>query len=113
MRRRKFIESLLAAGSAPAVWAQNAAPDLAIKRVLVMFKCHLDVGFVNTQANVVKRYFEEHFPHAIETAATARREGKDRFVWTTGSWLIYQYLEAADAPARKRMEEALAAGDIA
>ena len=78
-----------------------------------MFKCHLDVGFVDTQANIVRKYFEVYFPRAIETAAALRSNGKDRYVWTTGSWLIYQYLEKADAARRRRMEQALAAGDLA
>jgi len=40
------------------------------------------------------------------------RGGKERFVWTTGSWLIYEYLERADAQNRGRMEQAITNGDI-
>src|SRR5215471_3726323 len=102
MKRRNFVGNLLAmsalrsvvAGAASAFQtADDAAPDPAVKRVLVMFKCHLDVGFVDTQANIIRRYFEVHFPRAMETAAALRKEGRDRYIWTTGSWLIYQYLE--------------------
>jgi hypothetical protein len=50
---------------------------------------------------------------AIETAKTRREQGKDRFIWTTGSWLIYEYLEQASPEERKSMEQAIAAGDIA
>ena len=41
--------SLMAAGALRA-WqtAEPSAPDVEVKRVLVMFKCHLDVGFVDT-----------------------------------------------------------------
>ena len=122
MKRRTFVGNLLAAGSfgalapkgAPAAQAPDSpAPDPAVKRVLVMFKCHLDVGFVDTQANIIRQYFEVYFPRAIETAAAMRREGNDRYVWTTGSWLIYEYLEKSAAPERQRMEHAIRAGDIA
>jgi hypothetical protein len=121
MRRRNFVRNLLAAGALPklipgtalAAQATEApAPDPAVKRVLVMFKCHLDVGFVDTQANIIKKYFEVYFPRAIETAAAIRREGNDRYIWTTGSWLIYQYLERPMA-RRQQMEQAIAAGDLA
>ncbi len=121
MKRRNFIGNLLAAGAAgglipagaPAFQAaKSTLPDDAVKRVLVMFKCHLDVGFIDTQANVVRKYFDEYFPHAIRTAA-ALRAGNDHYVWTTGSWLIYQYLEKAGAAGRREMEKALGAGDIA
>src|SRR5689334_23954294 len=36
-----------------------------------------------------------------------------RYVWTTGSWLVYEYLEQATPEERTRMEKAVAAGDIA
>src|SRR5689334_24452348 len=36
-----------------------------------------------------------------------------RYVWTTGSWLLYEYLEQATSEERSRMEKAIAAGDIA
>ncbi len=114
MQRRYFIGNLLAAGGALAFQTpDSSAPDPTIKRVLFMSKCHLDVGFIDTQANVIKKYFDVYFPRAIETAAALRREGNDRYVWTTGSWLPYQYLEKAGSAQRQQMEQAIAAGDIA
>ncbi len=121
MKRRDFIKSALVTGGvlglSPRIFCAGAEKeppvDPSIKRVLVMFKCHFDAGFIDTQANVVSWYFDKYFPKAIETAATLRKEGNDRFVWTTGSWLLYQYLEKAAPPQRQRMEQALAAGDIA
>jgi Domain of unknown function (DUF5054) len=90
-----------------------ATPDPDVKRVLVMFKCHLDVGFIDTQTAVVRKYFDVYFPRAIEVAQTLRKSGEERYVWTTGSWLLYEYLEQARAAERKRMEQAIAAGEIA
>src|SRR5579863_5316176 len=122
MRRRNFVGNLLAAGAfgaftpdaAPAFQAsESPLPDRSVKRVLVMFKCHLDVGFIDTQANVVRKYFDVYFPHAMQIAAAMRSAGKDRYIWTTGSWLIYQYLEKAAGPQREQMEQAIRAGDIA
>ena len=89
------------------------APDPAVKRVLAMFKCHFDAGFIDTQANVVHRYFNEYFPHAIELTEKSRQPGANRYVWTTGSWLLYEYLEQASPADRARMEQAIARGDIA
>ena len=99
--------AMLAAGT------QTAAPDASVKRVLVMFKCHFDAGFIDTQYNVVHKYFDQFFPQAIETARAANAGGKRRYVWTTGSWLLYEYLEQASPADRKTMEEAIARGDIA
>ena len=41
-----------------------------------------------------------------------REGGKERYVWTTGAWLIDKYLETADEEAVKKLEEAIAQGDI-
>lgn len=121
MKRRTFVKSLAAAGSGllvpgslgRALYAAPVQPDPAVKRVLVMFKCHFDAGFIDTQANVVHRYFAEYFPHAIEIARAANAQGKRRYVWTTGSWLLFEYLEQASPDERKLMEQAIAQGDIA
>lgn len=93
--------------------APPAPPDPGVRRVLVMFKCHFDAGFIDTQANVVRRYFDRYFPEAIRIAEQQRQNGSDRYVWTTGSWLLYEYLEQASAADRQRMEQAIGAGDIA
>jgi hypothetical protein len=124
MKRREFVRVFGAAGTglllnANSPFALNAQqtqmpPDPAVKHVLVMFKCHFDAGFVDTQYNVVhKRYFEKFFPQAIETARVANQSGKRRYVWTTGSWLLFEYLEQASPEDRKAMEQAIARGDIA
>ncbi len=99
--------------AALAAGAQTVVPDLSVKRVLVMFKCHFDAGFIDTQYNVVHKYFNQYFPQAIEIARAANAQGKRRYVWTTGSWLLFEYLEQASAAERKTMEDAIARGDIA
>ncbi len=86
-------------------------PD--VKRVLVMFKCHFDAGFIDTQTAVVHRYFKEYFPRAVDLTGQLRDSGNQRYVWTTGSWLLYEYLEQATAEERARMEKAISMGDIA
>ena len=78
-----------------------------------MFKCHFDAGFADTQAAIVHRYFNEFFPQAMELASHLRDSGNLRYVWTTGSWLLYEYLEQASADERRRMEQAIQKGDIA
>jgi hypothetical protein len=120
MNRRRFVSNMIGTGCVAlsgrafaSAQTKTPKPDLSIKRVLVMFKCHLDVGFIDTQAAVIKKYFRQHFPHAIQIAKTLRQSGEERYVWTTGSWLLYEYLEQADTEERKRMEQAIVAGDIA
>jgi hypothetical protein len=120
MKRRDFVRSsVLTLGSAvlskslPALFAETPVPNPDVKRVLAMFKCHFDAGFIDTQAAVVHRYFSQFFPQAIAIAEQSRQPGNHRYVWTTGSWLLYEYLEQASPPDRRRMEQAIAQGDIA
>jgi hypothetical protein len=129
MKRREFVKSMSAAGAGMVLGARgpralraqamkpeirDVKPDDSVRRVLVMFKCHFDAGFIDTQYNVVYgRYFEKFFPEAIELAKAQNAGGKRRYVWTTGSWLVYEYLAWAPAGQRKAMEEAIARGDIA
>jgi hypothetical protein len=128
MKRRSFVQGALATGailgsargflrslaaqSVPAIRPQPRNPE-AIKRVLVVFKCHLDLGFIDTQANVIRKYFDVYYPEAMRVAAEVRSNGENQYVWTTGSWLLYQYLEQAKPAQRKQMEQAVTDGSIA
>lgn len=83
------------------------------EHIHLIFKTHLDLGFTDLAEKVVEHYFSHYIPKAIETARQLRREGPSkRFIWTTGSWLIYEYLEQASSSERVLMEEAIHAGDI-
>ena len=119
MQRRQFIKSVLVTGGAmacrPLVVQSTVAdsPPADVKRVLVMFKCHLDVGFTDTQAGVMRLYFDRYFPRAIQVADALRQAGEDHYVWTTGSWLLYEYLEQSSSEQRRRVEQAVAAGALA
>jgi hypothetical protein len=121
MKRRGFLKSVLATGGVVACgphvlhgrMVSDAPVDPAVKRVLVMFKCHFDLGFIDTQAAIIHTYFEKHFPEALRIAATMRQISDDRYVWTTGSWLLYEYLEQGTGEQRKLMEQAVSRGDIA
>ncbi len=118
MQRRTFLRmaalsGLLAGKSARLNALQSAAPqERNVRTVLIVTKCHLDVGFSLTQAQVMRRYFDVYFPAAMRIAAHMRQTGADRYIWTTGSWLVYEYLEQASPADRRTMEAAIAAGDI-
>ncbi len=85
-----------------------------IRRIHLVFKTHLDLGFTDLASNVVDDYMFRHIPKAIRTAEELRSGGlKERMVWTTGSWLIRHYLDNADRRDRGRLEAAIERGDIA
>ncbi len=84
-----------------------------VRRVHVVFKTHLDIGFTDLAEHTVDRYMHQFIPHAIETARLLReRGGKERLVWTTGAWLIDMYLKRAKGEALAQFLTALGQGDI-
>lgn len=92
----------------------SVQPDRTIRTVYVVSKCHLDVGFTDTERNVLLTYFDQYLPRAMDLAETLRNsQGEERYVWTIAAWMIYQYLEQASSSDRQRMENAILSGDIA
>ncbi len=115
INRRTFLQGAAAVGGALLLssTASFAAPAVPVKTIYAVFKCHLDIGFTDTQAGVFRKYFDQYIPQAIDTAATLRAAGgAERYVWTLGSWLMYQYLEQATAAQRTRAAQAVADGDL-
>ena len=84
------------------------------RQIHLIFKTHLDVGFTDLARVVVQNYFKKYIPAALRLARELRESASpQKFIWTTGSWLIYEYLEQATNTERKAMEEGILAGDIA
>jgi len=92
--------------------------DESITKIYVIFKTHLDIGFTDLAANVFPKYMNDYIPKAIKVGQTIRRqklrpsEPRNSFKWTTGSWLIYKYLEEADSAKRKALEQGIEDGYI-
>ncbi|MEI7731861.1 MAG: DUF5054 domain-containing protein [Verrucomicrobiota bacterium] len=118
MNRRNFLAKTCAASGLVAfhpnlLWGQEQSVDDGVEKVLVIFKTHLDLGFTDLASAVIKTYVEQFIPRVLSLREQIEREHQpDRYVWTTGSWLIYRYLEEASPENRRRMERAILAGDL-
>ena len=119
MHRRELLKGMTATAfgmclklGSHEVWAEE--PRQHVKTVYVIYKCHLDVGFTDTEQGVIRTYFEDYLPRAVDIAESLRQSpGEERYVWTVAAWLLYEYLEQASSEKRRRMEKAIADGDIA
>lgn len=80
--------------------------------VHVVFKTHLDLGFTDFASDVVGKYMNEYIPKAIVTARLMENDGNRKFIWTTGSWILSEYLEKTAPDKRKELESAINAGLI-
>ena len=84
-----------------------------MKKLLVIYKTHLDIGFTDFSANIVDLYLKKYIPNAINTAFSLNGNGKKQFNWQTGSWILNEYLNTAKGEELERAEDAVRKGYIA
>lgn len=84
-----------------------------IKKIHLIFKTHLDIGFTNSGDSVIKTYMNNFIPNTLNLTESLRQsKTNERYRWTTGSWLISEFLNSQDSGMKKRMENAIKNGDI-
>lgn len=83
-----------------------------MKKVIVVSKTHLDLGFTDFAKNIKDKYINEFIPSAIDLANKVNSEKKN-FVWTTGSWILKEALEHSNEEDKQKLIKALKNGNIA
>ena len=81
-----------------------------IKKVYVVYKTHLDIGFTDMGKTVLDRYVKEYIPKSVNLALRLNTPEHKKFVWTLGSYPIDHYLKNSDPEERKKVEEAIEKG---
>ncbi|HCA70591.1 MAG TPA: hypothetical protein DEP17_09475, partial [Lachnospiraceae bacterium] len=84
---------------------------IEMKKIYIVNKTHLDIGFTDLAENVLHKYCHDYIQNAITLAEDLRKEGKN-FVWTTGSFIIEYYFRNMDEKACKRLDDAIKKGYI-
>ena len=93
------------------------------KTVHVINSCHLDIGFADSSANIINRYFDDHIPRAVSVAEELRASsvaGLDKLGFMFQSWVLSFYLDCPPhmglhCPSDQnitRVEQAIRDGDI-
>lgn len=84
------------------------------RTIHLVFKTHLDIGFTQLAETVRREYHEVFIPRAIDTGEHffAEDPAQRMFVWTTGAWLIWDYLETQPRDKVRRLEQAIERGLI-
>lgn len=83
-----------------------------MKKLIVVSKTHLDLGFTDYAENIRQKYINEFIPNAINLATELNGTEKN-FVWTVGSWIIKEALHGGSEEQRENLRAALKRGDIA
>lgn len=84
-----------------------------MKKVFVVSKTHLDLGFTDYAENIRQKYLESFIPDAISFAERVNTSDKKYFVWTTGSWLLKEMLNYTDSVQKEKLINAMKNGNIA
>ena len=86
-----------------------------MKRITILFKTHLDIGFTGLAEDVTRNY-PGYIRNAVSTADYFRAKDPSptgfRYRWTVASWLVDSFFEQADPDDAAFLEKAIRAGDI-
>ena len=83
-----------------------------MKKVFVVSKTHLDLGFTDYAEVIRNKYINSFIPDAIALSEQAQQAGGS-FIWTTGSWILKEALENGSEENRNKLYNALKDGRIA
>ncbi len=83
-----------------------------MKKVIVVSKTHLDLGFTNYAEVIRQTYLNNYIPGAISLAEQLNTNEKKSFAWTTGSWIIKDALENGTPQQREKIKRALKNKDL-
>lgn len=81
-----------------------------MKKVIVVSKTHLDLGFTDYAENIRQKYIHSFIPDAINLAEKVNTQDKKYFVWTTGSWILKEALK--NPQQKEKLTKAIKDGNI-
>lgn len=81
-----------------------------MKKVIVVSKTHLDLGFTDYAENIKQKYIHSFIPEAIDLAEKVNTLDKKHFVWTTGSWILKEALKNPEQ--KEKLIKAIKDGNI-
>lgn len=81
-----------------------------MKKVIVVSKTHLDLGFTDYAENIKQKYIHSFIPDAIDLAEKVNTKDKKYFVWTTGSWVLKECLK--NPQQKEKLTKAIKDGNI-
>ena len=83
-----------------------------MKKVYVVSKTHLDLGFTDYAENIRRKYIDKFIPQAISLADKVNTDTHKNFIWTTGSWIIKEALLYSTEEQKEKLISALKKGNI-
>ena len=106
---------LPASGANSAAGFSTPMANMRMKRITILFKTHLDIGFTDL-AEEVRRRYRNYVRAAVATADYFRAKDPSpdgfRFRWSVGSWLVDSMLSNGSSADAAFLERAIYRGDV-
>ena len=83
-----------------------------IKKVILVFKTHVDIGFTDLAAKVIDQYAGPMLSQVLETCRSTKDMGKLKYVWTMPAWLLKVVIENCQPELRAELDEYINNGQI-
>lgn len=83
-----------------------------IKKVILVFKTHFDIGFTDLSKNVIDNYSTGMLDQVLETCEATADMGPRRYIWTMPSWPLKQMLTHCSRERKERLEKLIVSGQI-
>ena len=83
-----------------------------IKKIILVFKTHFDIGFTDLAENVIHSYGNDMLRQVIETCRATENLGKLRYVWTMPAWPLWHICSHCDPALKPELDRLIEKGQI-
>ena len=84
-----------------------------IKKVILVFKTHFDIGFTDLASNVIRQYSTTMLSQVLDTCRATENMGKLKYIWTMPAWPLKVVTEQCDEKMKAELEHYIRNGQIA
>ena len=83
-----------------------------IKKVILVFKTHFDIGYTDLAVNVMEDYYTTMLDRVLDTCEQTKDNGPLRYVWTMPAWPLWMILQHASPDRVQRLEGFIRTGQV-
>jgi len=83
-----------------------------VKKIILVFKTHFDIGFTDLSTKVIDNYANSMLKEVIATCKATEHMGKLKYIWTMPSWPLKIITERCDAQLKKELDLLIERGQI-
>lgn len=83
-----------------------------VKKIILVFKTHFDIGFTDLAENVIRSYGGKMLQQVIETCKATEKLGALRYIWTMPAWPLWEISNHCDPALKQDLDRFIENGQI-